>query len=148
MLQNFINTQKIAPGLRVMKSTIDGLGCFATVSFPCDSVIAAYTGERVNHREAMRRMHSTKPARVTQLDDDCYIDGSVGGNGTQYINHSCAPNADAVNLDGALVIFSLRRIASGEEITIGYLNSFEDDHTVCHCRSASCKTASPESWVR
>ena len=122
-----------------MKSTIDGLGCFAAVPFPNDCVIATYAGERINHLEAMRRMHFMKPARVTQLDDDCYIDGSVGGNGTQYINHSCAPNADAVNIDGVIIIFSLQHIASGEEITIGYLNSFEEDLTACLCLSPSCK---------
>jgi len=123
----------------VRKSPIDGLGCFAGVRFLKDSIIAVYAGEKINHAEAMRRMARDKRRRITQLDDDSYIDGSIGGNDTRYINHSCAANADAVNLDGTMVIFSLQEIAPGQEITVDYLNSFEQDQTACLCRTASCK---------
>jgi SET domain-containing protein len=104
-----------------------------------DEFIAEYTGEKINHREAMRRMRRQGRTRVTELAADCYIDGSVGGNGTQYINHSCEPNADVLIVDGYMMIIPLQDIVPGEEITVDYLNSFDDDRTVCQCRSASCK---------
>jgi SET domain-containing protein len=87
----------------------------------------------------MRRMKGQDGKRVSELEAERYIDGSVGGNQTQYINHSCDPNADAFVIGGSLFIFALRQIAPGEEITVDYLNSFEQDHSVCQCRTASCR---------
>ncbi len=130
---------KVTRGLIVMKSTIDGLGCFAKERFLKGSVMGEHVGERINHREAMRRMSCLGRSRITQLDDDSYIDESVGGNGTQYINHSCEPNADVLITDGFMIVFSLQDIPAGQEITIDYLNSFEEDRTVCQCRRNSCK---------
>jgi SET domain-containing protein len=115
------------------------LGCFAARHFVKGEFVAEYAGERINQREAMRRMREQGRARITELEADGYIDGSVGGNGTEYINHSCEPNADAHVVDGHLGIIPLRDIAPGEEITVDYLNSFDEDQTVCQCRSASCK---------
>ena len=129
----------MARGLTVMQSPLDGFGCFATVRFPKNSPIAEYTGERITYREAMRRMRGSGGKRISELDADCYIDGSVDGNDTQYINHSCEPNADAFIIDGFMIVFALEEIVPGEEITVDYLNSFEEDRTVCRCRAASCR---------
>jgi SET domain-containing protein len=115
--------------LFVMKSPLHGSGCFAAVRFPKHSSIAEYSGERICHAEAMQRMRG--PA-------DCYIDGSVGGNETQYMNHSCEPNADVFIIDKFMIVFALREIRAGEEITVDYLNSFAEDSTVCQCRTPSC----------
>ncbi len=131
--------EKLALGLSVMKSPLDGFGCFATVRFPKNSPIAEYTGERITHREAMRRMRGPGGKRISELDADCYIDGNVDGNDTQYINHSCEPNADAFIIDGFMIVFALHEILPGDEITVDYLNSFEEDRTVCQCRAASCR---------
>lgn len=130
---------KLSGGLSVMKSPIDGLGCFATVRFPKNSPIAVYVGERINHTEAMRRMNGPGGKRVSELDEECYIDGSVNGNYTQYINHSCVPNADVFVVDGFLIVFALQEIGAAEEITVDYLNSFPQDRTVCQCGAASCR---------
>lgn len=130
---------KLAPGLSVMKSSLDGFGCFATVRFPKDSLIAEYAGERISHREAMRRMRGPEGKRISELDPDCYIDGSVNGNSTQYINHSCEPNADVLIISGFMTLFALTEIEPGEEITVDYLNSFAEDQSICQCRTASCR---------
>jgi len=87
----------------------------------------------------MRRMKGPNGKRISELEAEWYIDGSVEGNQTQYINHSCDPNADAFVIGGCLFIFALREIAPGEEITVDYLNSFEQDLSVCQCRTASCR---------
>jgi hypothetical protein len=77
--------------------------------------------------------------RISELDVDCYIDASVDGNNTQFINHSCEPNADVFVFEGSLIVFALHEIMPGEEITVDYLNSFAEDRTVCRCRAASCQ---------
>ncbi len=112
---------------------------FATVHIPKNCAIAEYAGERITRTEAMRRMRRPGVKRISELDADLYVDGSVDGNDTKYINHSCEPNADVFIIDGFMIIFALQEIVPGEEITVDYLNSFEEDRTVCQCRTASCR---------
>ena len=131
--------ERLANGLSVMKSRLHGFGCFATVHIPKNCAIAEYTGERITRTEAMRRMGHPGVKCVSELDADLYIDGSVGGNDTQYINHSCEPNADICIIDELMIVFALQEIVPGEEITVDYLNSFEEDRTVCQCRTSSCR---------
>ena len=82
--------------------------------------------------------------RISELDADLYVDGSVDGNDTQYINHSCEPNADVCIMDGLMIVFALQEIVPGEEITVDYLNSFEEDRTVCQCRTCLISTKSDQ----
>lgn len=126
-------------GLSVRKSDLSGFGCFAKVYFPKNSPIASYSGERITHVEAMGRMIGANGKRISQLDMDHYIDGSVGGNETQYINHSCEPNADVMVIDGFIIVFAVREILPGEEVTVDYLNSFDQDQTPCQCHTPSCR---------
>ena len=134
-----VEKPQVRCGLLVMKSALDGLGCFTTIHFPKHSAIAAYAGERITHAEAVRRFTRASGKHISQLDTDHYIDGSVGGNETQYINHSCEPNADVLVIDSFMIVFALREILPGEEVTVDYLNSFDHDQTLCECRTASCR---------
>jgi uncharacterized protein len=134
-----VEKPQLMRGLLVTKSALGGLGCFATVHFPKDSPLAQYAGERITHWEAMWRMRGESGKRISQLDTGHYIDGSVGGNETQYINHSCEPNANVMVLGGFMIVFALREILPGEEVTVDYLNSFDHDQTLCQCRTASCR---------
>ena len=131
--------ERLAIGLSVMKSRLHGFGCFATVHIPKNCAIAEYAGERITRTEAMRRMRQPGVKRISELDADLYVDGSVDGNDTKYINHSCEPNADVFIIDGLMNIFALHDIVPGEEITVDYLNSFEEDRTACQCCTASCR---------
>ena len=130
---------KTSHSLFVTKSPLHGLGCFATVRFLKGDRIAEYAGEKINRKDAMRRMKRPNGKRISEVEAEWYIDGSVDGNETQYINHSCDPNADAFVIGGSLFIFALREIAPGDEITVDYLNSFEQDQSVCQCRTVSCR---------
>ena len=125
--------------ISVLKSRLHGFGCFANVHILKNCAVAEYAGERITHAEAMRRMRRPGVKRISELGADLYVDGSVAGNDTKYINHSCEPNADVFIIDGRMIIFALREIVPGEEITVDYLNSFEEDRTVCQCRTASCR---------
>lgn len=133
------DTCKVTSGLSVLKSPIDGVGCFANIRFLKNSPIAEYGGERISRSEATWRMRGAEGKRISELDADCYIDGSLGGNATQYINHSCDPNADVLIIDGFMIVFALQEILPGEEITVDYLNSFEEDQSICQCRTPSCR---------
>jgi len=131
--------QKFAHGIAVARSKIDGKGCFATVRFLKGRKIAELTGERVARREAARRMRGRRRLRICAVDSYWGIDGSVGGNGTQYINHSCAPNCYVRIVHGHIIFFALRDIRPGEEITLDYVESYHSDEKKCRCRAASCR---------
>jgi SET domain-containing protein len=131
-------TLKLAPGLSIQKSPINGKGCFATIYFPHRRKIAEYTGERIPDHEAQRRAHRAK-LRICDVDGVWSIDGSRGGNGTHYINHSCEPNAYVRTIYGHIVFFALRDINPGEEISVDYEQTLHPDSKRCYCGAASCR---------
>lgn len=130
--------QKAAFRLTVRKSRIDGKGCFAAVRIAMGSRIAQYAGERITHWEAEQRRGCGKN-RICAVDTEWCIDGSVGGNGTEYINHSCEPNCRSIVAGGEIAVFALRDIAPGEEITVDYLDSDDFARAPCRCQSANCR---------
>ena len=129
---------KLAPGLSIQKSLINGRGCFATVHFPRRRKIAEYTGERIPDCEAQRRAHRAK-LRICDVDGVWSIDGSRGGNGTHYINHSCEPNAYMKILYDHILFIALRDIEPGEEITIDYEATLHSNKKRCICGAPSCR---------
>lgn len=129
---------KLADGLSIRKSAINGKGCFATIPFRRGRKIAEYTGERISDLEARRRGGRAK-LRICDIDGRSSLDGSRGGNGTHYINHSCAPNAYMKTLCGHVLFFALRDIRRGEEITVDYEDTLHPDTKRCRCRAPNCR---------
>jgi uncharacterized protein len=129
---------KLALGLTVKTSRIHGKGCFATVPFARRKKIAEYTGERITNAEAERRGYR-RVLRISGLDDRWSIDGSRGGNGTHYINHSCRPNAFMQTIGGHLLVLALRDIRPGEEITVDYVATLHPDSKRCTCGAPNCR---------
>ncbi|HYO91797.1 MAG TPA: SET domain-containing protein-lysine N-methyltransferase [Pyrinomonadaceae bacterium] len=130
---------QLAHGLAIRKSPINGKGCFATVMFPRRKKIADYTGERISDEEANRRAARRRILRICALDEQWSIDGSRGGNGTHYINHSCEPNCFMKILHGHVQFYALRDIYPGEEITLDYISTLHSDKKRCHCRARNCR---------
>jgi SET domain-containing protein len=132
-----VKTQ-FAPGLTVATSPIHGRGCFATMRFAKRRKIAEYTGERITNAEAERRGRR-RILRISGLDHRWSIDGSRGGNGTHYINHSCRPNSYLQTIGRRLIVMALRDIAPGEEITVDYVSSMHSDRKRCSCKAPNCR---------
>jgi SET domain-containing protein len=128
----------LAPGLAVKASRIHGRGCFATARFARRKKIAEYTGEKITNAEAERRGHR-RVLRISGLDGRWSIDGSRGGNGTHYINHSCRPNSFMQTVRGHLLVLALRDIRPGEEITLDYVSSLHSDRKRCTCSAPNCR---------
>jgi uncharacterized protein len=136
--------QRLAFGLTVARSKIDGKGCFAAIRYRQNQQIAEYVGERISSAEAERRRGASRKQCICDVDSEWAIDGSRGGNGTQYVNHSCRPNAEVIVLSGRIFLYALRQITPGEEITTDYLYELGLDGTRCNCRMPSCwETMSP-----
>ena len=129
---------KLAPGLAVKNSPINGKGCFARFRFERRRKIADYTGERISTAEAKRRAHR-RLLRICAIDSRWSLDGSRGGNGTHYINHSCEPNSFMKILYGHIQFYALRDIRPGEEITIDYQATLHSDTKRCYCGAKTCR---------
>src|SRR6185295_1194670 len=128
---------QLAPGLSIRESRIEGKGCFATAHFQRRRKIAEYTGERISNAEAKRRA-SRRKLRICGIDERWSLDGSRGGNGTHYINHSCQPNAFMQILYDHILFIALRDIRPGEEITIDYETTLHPDSKKCSCGTKNC----------
>ena len=130
---------KLASGIDVRKSPIDGKGCFATRLFPKGRKIAEYTGELIGAREVARRVRTRRKHRICALDYKRHLDGARGGNGTHYINHSCRPNCYMRVTRGHLLFMALRDIHPGEEITCDYVSTHHPDTYRCRCKAEGCR---------
>jgi SET domain-containing protein len=81
------------------------------------------------------------------LNRQTVVDAAVGGNEARFINHSCAPNCEAVIEDGRRIfIEAIKDIPVGDELAYDYQYERMDDHTAederfyaCQCRSPECR---------
>jgi SET domain-containing protein len=132
-------TKHLAPGIKIGPSAIDGLGCFAAARFAKGRKIAEYIGEKISRREIARRIRGRRRIHICGINSYWSIDGSVGGNGSQYINHSCEPNCYIKVIHGHILFFALRDIISGEEILLDYQDSYHSDRKQCRCGAPNCR---------
>jgi len=132
-------------------SPIAGVGAFATRAIKKGTRIIEYTGERISNAEADRRYDEDKMKNhhtfLFTLNRRTVVDAAVGGNEARFINHSCAPNCEAVIVDGKRIyIEALRDIPVGAELVYDYQYERTDEHTAederfyaCHCGAPQCR---------
>jgi hypothetical protein len=128
----------VPDNLQIAPSPIHGLGGFASGFLPRGARVVEYTGEKITKAESLRRCEAQNWF-IFGLDDEFDLDGNVAGNPARFLNHSCAPNCEAVCEAGRVWIVALRDIQPGEEITFNYGYDLEDyrEHP-CHCGSPGC----------
>jgi uncharacterized protein len=124
--------------IRIALSPIHGQGGFATRFTAQDARIIEYTGERITKEESLRRCEQENWF-IFGLDEEYDLDGNVEWNLARFLNHSCAPNSEAVCEDGRVWIVALRDIQPGEEITFNYGYDLVDyqEHP-CRCGASKC----------
>ncbi len=126
--------------LSIRSSGIHRHGVYADEQIPPRRKIIEYTGERINRRETRRR--SDEQAHMIYLftlDNYWTLDGSVGGSGAEYINHSCDPNIHTWVFKGHILYMSARPIKKGEEMTVDYHFSKDVETVPCRCGSPRCR---------
>jgi len=143
-------TAKIDPSftpflLLIGRSRIDRQGVFAGETIPRGRRVIEYIGERISHRAANRRfrgiLRSGRPRRfyLAFLNRSWVIDGAVGGNGAELINHCCDPNLARPRIRGHIYYYSRRRIHIGEELSVDYRYSKDSLRCKCRCGSPKCR---------
>jgi SET domain-containing protein len=124
--------------LDLRKSPIHRYGVYAAEPIPPHRKVIEYTGERISRRETKKRGMGSRTYLFT-LDNYWTIDGSVGGSGAQYINHSCEPNLRAEIRREHILYISKRLVKTGEELTVDYRFSKDVERVRCRCGSPKCR---------
>lgn len=126
----------------VGKSSIHGRGVFALRWIPKGTRLIEYKGERISHEEADERYgeeHEDSPhTMLFSVNDEVVIDATRWGSSARWINHSCAPNCEAVDEEGKIFVETIRDIRPGEEITYDYNLILEEPHTPAAKRANPC----------
>ena len=134
----------------VRPSGIEGLGAFATEPVAPGVRLIEYAGERLTPAEAEARYPDADGVRhhtyLFAIDDAVVVDAAVNGNEARFINHSCAPNCDAVIDGGRIWIETIHDIEPGEELAYDYAFVLAERHTTaakrrypCHCGAVTCR---------
>lgn len=134
----------------VRSSVIHGRGVFAATRIAKGERVIEYTGERMSHAEADRRygrLHDGNAhTMLMAADEKVVIDATKRGSAARWINHSCAPNCEAVEDQGRVFIEARRAIREGEELAYDYELIVEERHTIklkrehaCYCGAKTCR---------
>jgi SET domain-containing protein len=126
----------------VRRSGIHGRGVFAARDIPKGARILEYRGVRISYDRAAE-LYSEDEDQPThtflfEIDEETVIDAGQRGNAARWINHSCAPNCEAVDEGGRIYIEAIRRIRAGEELGYDYNITLEERHTAAERRRWAC----------
>jgi len=131
----------------VYASNIHGIGLFCKREISAGEMVIEYAGEEIrailtDYRE---RYYDNKGigCYMFRVDDDLVVDATVRGGAARFINHACDPNcySKIVDILGKkhIIIFSLRKILPGEELTYDYKFPIEKVKIPCYCGAKKCK---------
>lgn len=124
--------------MTVRPSPIHRWGVYSEEFIPKGRKVMEYTGEKISRKETLRR--ADKPLNyLFTLDSYWTIDGSVGGSGAQYMNHSCTPSVYAWIYRGHILYMAARDIQPGEELTIDYRFDPDVPAVKCDCGTPECR---------
>jgi SET domain-containing protein len=133
---------------KLSRSGIHNRGLFAAEDIAQDTKIIEYIGERITKKEAQARALAKDASAkksgsgrvyIFELNSRYDIDGNVANNLARYINHSCDPNCEAVNIRGHIWIVSTRPIKKDEELSFDY--GYDSEHFLdhpCYCKASNC----------
>ncbi|MBI2682735.1 MAG: SET domain-containing protein-lysine N-methyltransferase [Acidobacteriales bacterium] len=126
-------------GLIVRTSDIHAIGVFTTTGIPVGARIVEYTGPRISEDDAGSRYSERDETYLFGLTNSPTV---IDGTGVAaFINHSCAANCEADEVDEQVWIIALRAIRAGEELTYDYnlYDGDESDLAPCYCGAPGCR---------
>lgn len=133
----------------VRKSPVHGRGVFALRPLHAGELLVEYKGKRLSWRRAVRAHSANGVTGHTfyfGLADGRVIDGAQGGNSARWLNHACAANCRAVEIDGRVFIEAARHVKRGEELFLDYglVVDAPDYETArieyaCRCGARTCR---------
>lgn len=100
------------------RSPIHGMGVFARKPIARGTRIIEYKGRHVPW--SLHKEKRTGHTELFHITPRLVIDPKQDGNRARYINHSCAPNCEAIQDGKRIFIYALRNIKPGEELFYDY----------------------------
>jgi uncharacterized protein len=110
-------------GKFAVRRTSVGLGLFAREPISRGSLVVEYTGRLLPSEEAYRKGGKY----LFEVNSKWIVDGSGRENISRYINHSCKPNCEPRTRGMRILIYALRAIKAGEELTYDYGKEYFDE---------------------
>ncbi|TDH03988.1 hypothetical protein EPR50_G00147890 [Perca flavescens] len=150
MAMRFRHLEKISKeAVGVYRSEIHGRGLFCKRNIEAGEMVIEYAGTviRAVLTDKREKYYDSKGigCYMFRIDDFDVVDATMQGNAARFINHSCEPNcySRVINVDGGkhIVIFALRKIYRGEELTYDYKFPIEDENSKlrCNCGARRCR---------
>jgi uncharacterized protein len=133
-----INPKSAYYHLQIRRSLLHRYGVFALQDIPRGRRVIEYTGKRLTFEQAWK-IGPQKDRYVAQLNSRRWLDGSSGGSGAQFINHSCNSNLLWRCVRNHLMLFSRRKIRAGEELTVTYRHPVKLRRLPCRCGVRRCR---------
>ncbi len=138
------------PLFEIRPSPIQGMGAFAVRLIAKGTRVVEYAGERITPEEADARYDDDAMERphtfLFTVNKKTVIDAAHQGNEARFINHSCAPNCEAVIEAGRVFIQAICDISPGAELTYDYhlerpgrFRAEWKQRYACHCSAPSCR---------
>ena len=134
-----IDSRFTAFRMEARPSKIHRWGVYALERIPAGRKVIEYTGEKISRRETKRRGEERDLHYLFSLNSYWSIDGSVGGSGAEFINHSCAPNVYAKIVRDHILYIAKRTIEPGEELLIDYRFEKDMETVPCTCGATNCR---------
>uniref|UniRef100_A0A3Q2PD51 Lysine (K)-specific methyltransferase 2Bb n=1 Tax=Fundulus heteroclitus TaxID=8078 RepID=A0A3Q2PD51_FUNHE len=130
-------------------SAIHGRGLFCKRNIEAGEMVIEYAGIVIRSvlTDKREKYYDGKGigCYMFRIDDFDVVDATMHGNAARFINHSCEPNcySRVINVEGRkhIVIFALRKIYRGEELTYDYKFPIEDasNKLNCNCGARRCR---------
>ena len=135
--EQLVSENRPLPRLITRSSDIHAAGCFALEDIPKGTVVLEYTGERITKEEGDVRYDGRPFTYLFGIGDGAVV---IDGHGmAMFVNHSCDPNCETDEIDGRIIIQTLRNLKAGEEITYDYWLYDGEDEAPCYCGSKNCR---------
>ncbi|XP_052063462.1 uncharacterized protein LOC127703085 isoform X2 [Mytilus californianus] len=131
----------------VYRSHIHGRGLYCKRKIDAGEMIIEYSGEviRGSLTDKREKYYEGKGigCYMFRIDDADVVDATLHGSAARFINHSCEPNcySKVIQVEGKkhIVIFAMRQINKGEELTYDYKFPIEEVKIPCTCGSKKCR---------
>ncbi len=121
-----------------IRVTDKGKSVFAKRIFQPGDFIIAFRGKRYSREEYLRKVNP-KNNHFLQIDTHLFLGPTRTPD--NYINHCCDPNTGLRIIDGKVLLFAIKTITVGEELSFDYSTTMAEDfwEMDCRCGSADCR---------
>lgn len=100
-----------------------GMGMYAVAPVKKGDFIMEYTGTKLPTASA----DGLGTKYLFEIDKEWTIDGSPRSNTARYINHACKPNCEVDIRDGRLMLYAIKNIKPGDELSFDYGEEYFDE---------------------